>query len=172
MNCLLRCGLLAAGILAALHWNACLFAADPAPAAAAAAPTQAELEKKFAEALSGATMIGHYTNGPIDKNTRLDEDRYTLTKVSKVSGDLWLFEARIQVEGHDVALPVPLHVLWAGDTPVITLDDLALPGLGTFSTRIVIHGHQYAGVWTHGDKGGEMFGRIEREKTPEKSETK
>lgn len=157
---LLRCALLASGILTALFWNVRLFAADPAPAA----PAQAELEKKFAEALSGATMVGHYTNGPIDKNTRLEEDRYALTKVSKVNGDLWLFEARIQVEGHDVTLPVPLRVLWAGDTPVITLDELTLPGLGTFSARIVIHGHQYAGVWTHGDKGGEMFGRIQREK--------
>ena len=80
-------------------------------------------------------MVGHYTKGPIDKNTRLEEDRYVLNKVSKVSGDLWLFEARIQVEGQDLTLPVPLRVLWAGDTPVITLDELTIPGMGTFTVR-------------------------------------
>jgi len=170
MTCLHFGFWLAVGCTMALLSGGRSLAADPAPAANGAAPTQEELDKRFIAALSGATMVGHYTQGPIDKNTRLEEDRYTLNRVSKVKGDLWLFEARIEVEGHDVSLPVPLRVLWAGDTPVITLDELALPGLGTFSARIVIHGHQYAGVWTHGEKGGEMFGRLEHEKGKEKND--
>ena len=126
-------------------------------------------KKKFAEAARAARPWSDIAHGSDRQEHALNEDRYTLTKVSKVSGDLWLFEARIQVEGHDVSLPVPLRVLWAGDTPVITLDDLALPGLGTFGARIVIHGHQYAGVWTHGDKGAKCSAASNAKKLPKRA---
>ncbi len=126
------------------------------------APTKAELEKQFADSLTGATMIGHYVTGRLEKGKELPEDRYQLVKVSKVKGDTWLFNARIQVEGQDLTLPIPLTVLWAGDTPVITLDEASIPGLGTFSCRLLIHGHNYAGTWSHGNEGGQMFGRIEK----------
>lgn len=133
-------------------------AAEPADKA----PTKAELEKRFADSLSGATMIGHYVTGKLEKGKELPEDRYGLVKVSKIKDDTWLFNARIQVEGQDLTLPIPLTVLWAGDTPVITLDEASIPGLGTFSARVLIHGHNYAGTWSHGEEGGQMFGRIEK----------
>ena len=49
---------------------------------------------------------------------------------------------------------------WAGKTPVITLDNVTIPGLGTFSSRVVIDGALYAGTWQHDAVGGHMFGRI------------
>jgi len=52
--------------------------------------------------------------------------------------------------------------LWSGNTPVITLDNLWIPGMGTFSARVLIHQGRYAGTWSHGDKGGHLFGRIEK----------
>jgi hypothetical protein len=137
-------------------------AAEPAAPANATAPTKAELEKRFADSLSGSTMVGHYVTGSLEKGKDLPEDRYEIVKVSKIKDDTWLFNARIQVEGQDLTLPVPLTVLWAGDTPVITLDEASIPGMGTFSVRILIYGHNYAGTWSHGDKGGVMFGRIEK----------
>ncbi len=112
--------------------------------------------------LSGCTLVGHYTEGKEAASEH--EDRYSISKVSKLKDDLWLFNARIESEGHDLTLPIPLRVVWAGDTPVVTLDELTLPGLGTFSARVMFHGHQYAGVWSHGDEGGQMFGRVEHEK--------
>lgn len=126
------------------------------------APTKAELEKRFEQSISGATLVGHYVTGSLEKGKDLPEDRYTIESVSKIKGDMWLFKARIEVEGQDVTLPIPLKVLWAGDTPVITLDELSLPGLGTFSARVLFHGHNYAGTWSHGNEGGQMFGRIEK----------
>jgi len=142
-------------------------AGDPPPAQPTEQPVKilenAELEKRFSETLTGATLVGHYTEGRIDPASKkpLAEDRYTISKVSKLKDDLWLFEARIQVEGHDLTLPIPLRVLWAGDTPVITLDKLTIPLLGTFSARILIYEHQYAGTWSNDGHGGQMFGRIE-----------
>jgi hypothetical protein len=137
-------------------------AAEPAAPVKDSATSKAELEKRFEESLSGATMVGHYVTGSLKKGKDLPEDRYAIANVSKLKGDMWLFNARIEVEGHDLTLPIPLRVLWAGDTPVITLDDVSLPGLGTFSARVLIHGHNYAGTWAHGEEGGQMFGRIEK----------
>jgi hypothetical protein len=43
---------------------------------------------------------------------------------------------------------------------VITLDSVTIPGLGTFSSRVVIDGPLYAGTWQHDAVGGHMFGKI------------
>ena len=75
-------------------------------------------------------------------------------------GDLWVFTARIKYGKRDVTLPMPIPVKWVGDTPVISLDKLTLPGLGTFSAHVVIDGKKYAGTWSHGKVGGHMFGTI------------
>lgn len=134
-------------------------AAEPAKEAA---PSKAELEKQFTDTMQGATMVGHYLTGSLEKGKTLPEDRYGIESVTKMKDDTWLFKARIQVEGQDLTLPVPLKVLWAGDTPVITVEEVSLPGFGTFSAHVLITGHTYAGTWSHGDEGGEMFGRIEK----------
>ncbi len=90
----------------------------------------------------------------------LKEDSYTLGQVRKLEGDNWLIEARIQYGGHDVTVPLMLKVRWAGDTPVITLTDFSIPGLGVFTSRVLFYRGQYAGTWRHGEHGGEMFGRV------------
>jgi hypothetical protein len=60
-------------------------------------------------------------------------------------------------------VPVPVKVLWAEDTPMISLTDAAIPGLGTFSARIVFFRDRYAGMWSHDEVGGSQFGRIVRQ---------
>jgi len=92
------------------------------------------------------------------------EDRYTLGKVKKLQGDLWSFEARIQYGDHDVTLPLALPVKWAGDTPVISVSNVAFPGLGTYSARVVVDHGWYAGTWYGGTHGGHLFGRITHDK--------
>ena len=91
------------------------------------------------------------------------EDKYTIDSVKKLQGDIWLFTARIQYEKHDVTLPLPLRVVWAGDTPVITLDKMPVPGMGSFTARVMIFDNQYAGMWDGGDHGGMLFGKIVKE---------
>jgi hypothetical protein len=138
--------------------------------------SQEELEKRFAETMSGATMVGNFNAGSMTATEKPDagkddagkataakplkEDRYTLGKVAKIKDDYWLFETRIQYGQHDVTLPIMIQVKWAGDTPIITLTDLTIPGLGTFTARVLVYRDQYAGMWMHGDHGGQMFGRI------------
>lgn len=120
------------------------------------AEVTAELEKQFQETLSGATLVGHFTR----EGKGLSEEKYTIEKVSKLSGDTWLFHARIQYGKRDVTLPLPLQVKWAGDTPVITLTDLSVPTVGTYTARVLIYRDQYAGTWTGKSAGGHLFGRI------------
>lgn len=131
---------------------------------AAAAPSKAELEKKFQETLSGATLVGHFTEKSQAAGKLPKEEKYTIESVTKLQGDYWLFKSRIQYGDHDVTLPLPLRVLWAGDTPVITLDQVPVPGLGTFTARVMIHDGQYAGTWSGGDHGGLLFGKVVKEK--------
>lgn len=126
-------------------------------AAAALAQEMTPLEKEFQEALTGATLAGFFTRG---ESKELSEDKYTIAKVTKLQGDTWRFEARVQYGGKDVTIPIELDVKWAGDTPVLTLTDRAIPMLGTYTARLVIYRGQYAGTWSGGKRGGQMFGRI------------
>ncbi len=110
--------------------------------------------------LSGATLAGHFS---VDgRSGSPSEDRYKIAKVTKLDGETWRFDAQIIYGKHDVTLPLPLTVKWAGDTPVITLTDLAIPGLGTYTARVLFYRGQYAGTWSASDHGGEMWGRIEK----------
>src|SRR5437867_3379689 len=72
--------------------------------------TQEDLEKQFAEMLSGSTLVGKFTEerAPRPEPQAPKEDRYTLTKVQKLYGDNWLFVARIQYGEHDVSVPIML----------------------------------------------------------------
>ena len=83
-----------------------------------------------------------------------------------------MITARIKYGNTDKSFPVPIDIKWAGTTPIMTLDKVTIPGLGTFSTRVVIHEGLYAGTWQHDEVGGHLFGTIEKaekgaEKKPE-----
>lgn len=115
-------------------------------------------EQAFAEKLTGAALTGRFT---IDGQAgEPKEERYEIANVTKATGENWLIVARVKYGSNDVRVPVPVKVLWAGDTPVIELTDLAIPGLGTFSSRVLFYEHRYAGTWQHGEKGGHLFGTI------------
>jgi len=138
---------------------------DDKPDAAASAEAkpldQAELEKKFAETMSGATLIGTFTvTGQTDQ--KLNEEKYTIESCKKLKSGKWQFKSRIQYGGKDLTVPLALDVMWAGDTPVITLTDMPVPGFGTFTARVIIFRDEYAGTWSGADHGGHLFGRIER----------
>ncbi len=127
---------------------------------AATVDDKAALYEKFTQTLSGAKLQGNFTIVGRDMD-KLPSEEYHIKSVRKLDeGEMWLFTARIKYGGKDLTVPLPLEVQWAGDTPVITLTDFAIPGLGTFSSRVVIYNNKYAGTWTHDDVGGHLFGTI------------
>jgi len=133
-----------------------------AQAAPATQPTQAELEKEFEQEMNDVTLAGSYTaTGQANPGS----DRYTIVKVSKAQGDQWTFVARIQFAGRDVNLPLTFPVKWAGDTPVIEVTDAGIPGLGTYTARVLIYKDHYAGTWQGTGHGGQLWGTIEHNPT-------
>ena len=119
-----------------------------------------DLERRFQTMMSGVTLVGHSTS--LNQEGISSEERYVIDNVSKLTGDTWLLHARLQYNSHDIPVPVPVSIKWAGDTPVIMLTDLTLPGLGTYTARILFYGDQYAGTWSSKDHGGQLFGKIVR----------
>jgi hypothetical protein len=154
--------LLSLGILSATG------AQEPAKTApqAAASPTP-EMIRKLTDELTNVKLIGRFTiTGKEDQAPK--EEEYTISSALKLpEGDTWLLKARIKYGNKDATVPIPLEIKWASDTPVITLTNLAIPGLGTFSSRVVIYEGRYAGTWQHGDVGGHLFGRLEKMETPD-----
>ncbi|WP_237607470.1 hypothetical protein [Roseimaritima sediminicola] len=122
--------------------------------------TDEQRNARFAKYMTGARFVGRFTVLGAD-DAAMPEEEYTIRKCEKLpEGDRFRFTARIRYGDTDTELPMDLPVKWAGRTPMITLDNLWLPGMGTFSARVVIHHGRYAGTWDHGEKGGHLFGRI------------
>lgn len=107
--------------------------------------------------MSGVLLEGFFTSSA---DGQLSKERYYIAKVSKLVSDYWIFQARIQYGKHDVTVPVPVRIKWVGDTPVLTLTDATIPGLGIFSARVLFYDDHYVGVWRHEKISGQHFGRI------------
>lgn len=162
-------GMSATLMLACLLLISSIAVAQDPPPTKPAEPTQEELEQKFAEKLSGATLVGQFTVSDINDGKPLAQDKYQLGKVHKLPNGLWSIEARIQYGEHDVKLPLALPVKWAGDTPVISVTKVAFPGLGTYSARVLFYDDSYAGTWSGSNHGGEMWGKIVKGDAAEKA---
>jgi len=121
---------------------------------------QTKLNESFEKMMTKVKLVGNFTvDGKEDQD--LPKEEYIVEKVKKTNeGDYWVITARIKYGNVDLSVPVPVEVKWAGKTPVITLDNITLPGLGTFSSRVVLDKGKYAGTWTHDNVGGHLFGKI------------
>ncbi len=130
-----------------------------------------KLYERFEEKMSGVKLVGQFTVLGKEQEA-LPKEEYTISSVKKLpAGEQWLFETNIKYGKNDVTVPLSLDVEWAGKTPVITLTNFTIPGMGTFSSRVVIYKNKYAGTWTHGEVGGHLFGTIEKmEQTTEEKE--
>ena len=127
-------------------------------------PIPEELEAKFKATLTQATLAGRWCSIKDGQLGPEKEDKYTILGVTKLGGDVWLINARIQYGKQDIVAPIPVQVKWAGDTPVIVVDKVPVPGGGTYSARVLIYEKTYAGTWTGGDHGGLLNGVITNQK--------
>lgn len=125
-------------------------------------------ERAFTEMLANVDLIGTYTQNEAGKESK--KERYTIYRVVKIPGQdhLWRFDVRMQFGSVDLRLPLPLTVRWAQDTPMVILDDTKIPGLGTFSAKVLFDKNRYAGTWQHGSEGGHLFGDIIKQKPADK----
>jgi len=143
--CVLGCGLIASSR-----------AEEPGKAAA---PTP-EQEAKFIATLTNATLKGRWCGFKDGQLGPEKEDSYTIVSVTKLGGDQWQINARMAYGGKDIDLPIPAQVKWAGDTPVLILDNVSMGTARTYSARVMIYEKTYAGWWTAPDHGGLLNGVI------------
>ena len=140
-----------------------------APSRADEPADRAELEKRFSERMSNVVLTGHFTVTGKEAEQPLKPETYEIESVTKTQGDYWTFLVRIKYGDKDVRVPITLKVLWAGDTPMVSLTNLAIPGLGEgFTSRVLFYDDKYAGTWQHGDVGGHLFGTIKKAGEDEK----
>jgi len=125
-----------------------------------AAPPQKELIEKLTKAISNTKWTGSFTVTGNEAN--LKTESYEIKEAQYQGDDQWLLTARIAYGDRDLTVPIPLEIKWAGRTPVITVDNLTIPSLGTFDARVLMRRGNYAGTWAHGDKGGHLFGKYEK----------
>lgn len=123
-------------------------------------PADAERDRQVEQLLNGITLVGRSTT--TGRDTLSSEERYVIEGVTRLTGDSWLVRSRFQYSGRDIPIVIPVEIRWAGDTPVLCLTDFAIPGMGTFSARVVFFRGEYAGTWSAVKYGGQMFGRLER----------
>lgn len=129
-------------------------------------PDRARLERNFQESLNDVVLLGTFqAMTPDEKTGRIvlsppRAERYSIAAATRADDERWRIDARIQYDDHDVTLPVLVRVVWADDTPIISLDEVALPGLGTYSARVMIYRGYYSGTWFGPDCGGVLSGQI------------
>ena len=122
-------------------------------------------EQAFTRQMENCVLVGTFTVDGQTEGDPLKPERYEIESAVKASGDLWVFTVRIKYGKLDTKLPVTVPLLWAGETPMVSLTNASIPGLGEgFSARVLFHEDRYAGTWQHGKVGGHMFGRIEKAK--------
>ena len=118
-------------------------------------------EKAFASKLTGATLAGFFSlDGKESAPNK--PDRYQIVSAKKLNGDDWVITSKMKIGENQVDIPIVIKVYWADDTPVMSLTDLTIPGMGTFTARVMFYGDRYAGTWQHGEKGGHMWGIVEK----------
>ena len=128
---------------------------------AAAPDSLEERERQFVERMQNVVLVGHFTVAGSDTGNRHPE-RYEINSITKLDGNRWRFNTRMTYADVDLTLPVVVPIEWAGDTPMISITNFDIPGVGEdFSTRLVFYEDRYAGTWDHGKVGGLMFGEIE-----------
>lgn len=123
------------------------------------ATPQEQLDAQLSAMLTGAALVGQSTTWK--KQGLSGEERYSIDGMTKVAGKTWLLRTRMKLGGAEVPLPVPVTIEWAGDTPMIQLTDVEMPG-GPYSARVLLYKDQYAGTWLGPGRGGQLFGKIVR----------
>ena len=126
------------------------------------------LEAKFAKTLTDSIFVGRWSLVRDGELSPEKDEKYTIHSAVKVGdNDQWIITARVQFGQADVSVPVPVQVKWAGDTPVISVTNLGIPGLGSYTARVVVYDGTYAGTWSGKNYGGLLNGVIRKAPKPD-----
>ena len=146
----------ALGVMFAVGW----VAAKTGVGQAVPIESLTDLEQDFTERMQNVVLVGHFTVEGRETGGGSPE-RYEIARVVKVGDDQWRFDVHMVYGSVDATLPVVVPIVWAGDTPMVSITDFTIPTLGTFTARVFFYDDRYGGSWQHGQYGGLMYGQIE-----------
>ena len=149
-------GVVALAVMFALGWGV----AKTGIGQAVPIESLTDLERAFTEQMQNVVLVGHFTIEGRDTGGGSPE-RYEIARVVKVGDDRWRFDVHMVYGSVDATLPVVVPIVWAGDTPMVSITDFTIPTLGTFPARVFFSDDRYGGSWQHGQFGGLMYGEIE-----------
>jgi hypothetical protein len=155
-------------IIAALYLSA--YAQDQAPkdssktVATTQKPLPSDPEERFKTLFTKATLSGRWARL---KDGMLGEersgDKYTILSVVKRDGDNWTVNAKMKYGEKELIIPVPVRMKFVGDTAILMVEELAIPGGGTYTARLLIFERTYSGTWKDQRGGGMLHGTITNE---------
>ena len=124
-----------------------------------------EHETAFRALLHGARLEGSFTMKGKHTIDGTAKESYEISSLDKMPNGLWRFVVRIKYMNTDVNVPLFLKVEWSQDTPMIYVENIPVPGVGTYSARVLFHDGRYAGTWAGDGYGGHLFGDVKKPKT-------
>jgi len=127
-------------------------AQDPTPASA--------LDQQFTSMLNNVTLTGRWCLVRDGQLTEERDESYTIVSVKKGEGDQWIVNAQLKYQGQAIVAPIPVRVQWVAGAAVMIVENLTVPGGGTYSARVLFQGQSYTGTWSGGAKTGFLHGLI------------
>ena len=136
----------------------------PAKAVASSQPLPSDPEERFKLLFTKAYLSGRWA---ALKDGQLGEertgDKYNIVSVVKGTGSNWTVNAKMKYRDQEVVMPIPVQIRFAGDTTIMEVNNLSIPGGGTYTARLMIYERTYSGTWKGQRGGGMLYGTITNE---------
>ena len=127
-------------------------------------PLPADPEERFKFLFTNAYLSGRWAalrDGELGEERT--GDKYNIVSVIKGEGDNWIVNARLKYRDQEIVAPIPVKMKFSGDTAVLTVDNLMVPGGGSYTARLLIYERTYSGTWKGQRGGGMLYGTISNE---------
>ncbi len=121
----------------------------------------ADPEERFRVLFTKAFLSGRWA--PLKDGVLGDEksgDKYNIVSVTKGEGENWTVNAKLDYQGREFVMPIPVRMKFTGDTAILVVDNLMIPNGGTYSARLMIYERTYSGTWKSARGGGMLYGTI------------
>lgn len=127
-------------------------------------PLPADSEERFKLLFTKSYLSGRWA--PLKDGLLGEErigDKYQIVSVAKGDGDHWTVSAKLKYRDQEFVMPIPVRMKFDGDTAILTVDNLTIPGGGTYTARLLIYERTYSGTWKGQRGGGMIYGTITNE---------
>lgn len=127
-------------------------------------PLPTDPEERFKVLFTKASLSGRWA--PLRDGALGEErggDKYNIVSAVKGEGDNWIISAKMKYRDQEFVIPVPVKMKFAGDTAILTVDNLTIPNGGTYTARLLFYERTYSGTWKGQRGGGMLYGTITNE---------